>query len=50
MAIHCGRYGLFMWPMWFVAGMVAADIVYGRYGRPATINHTGTTTGTYVYT
>jgi len=37
MVIPFGRYGLFVWPMWswpiwFVADIVVADMVCGRYG------------------
>jgi len=32
MVIHCGRYGLFVWPMWFVADglWVSADMLQYR--------------------
>ena len=40
MVIHCGQYGLFVRPMWFVADMVVADMVCGRYGTdPLSCTH-----------
>jgi len=41
MVIPFGRYGLFVWPMWswpiwFVADIVVADMVCGRYGTDPT--------------
>ena len=31
MVIHFGRYGLFVWPIWFVADMVVADVVQTQF-------------------
>ena len=45
MVIHFGQYGLFVWPTWlwlirFVAEMVVADMVRGRYGTDPKFNGT----------
>ena len=32
MVIVCGRYGHTLWPIWFVADMVVANMVCDQYG------------------